>query len=139
MENAPSSTSLEVAYCFKCDFREMKYKVTCKQPGCKQYRGKIYVCGDSECWQSCPNCNWVLARDDIKTATGALTSLQTVEEEAESVMAPAGKGHKGKGAGKQAKGKGGGKNGKGRGKQGRAARSGKARGVKIPCLKLILC
>ena len=86
-------------------------------------------------WYSLPD----LAMDDINTASYALTSLQTVEDEAESVMAPARKDSKGKCAGKQAKGKGGGKYGKGRGKLEWATRSGKDRVDKeLQCLKTIL-
>ena len=130
MDDATSTTSLEVQWCFSCDLRPSKYRVTCRQPSCEKYRGTVYVC--SKCAGFCPNCKVHLGGDDIQTATGALTqetvpSLRTVEEQGDNMLADVVKGRKGKGAYNKGKGKGG-SGSKGRGKlRGHEATSAKAR------------
>eukprot|EP00435_Cladocopium_sp_Y103_P036949 s1117_g9.t1 len=125
-------TSLEeVQWCFSCDRRQAKYKVTCRQPCCEKYRGKVFVC--VKCAGFCPNCEVRLGGDDIQTASGGFTretfpSLRTVEEQGDNVMADPLQDRKGKGDRNKGKGKGG-SGPKGRGKPGGHEATAKAGGI----------
>ena len=107
-----SSTSLEVEWCFACNFRPQKYKLVCHSPGCQDFRGKIYLC--SSCSYFCPICKVRLGQEDLLTASGPLT-LETLSSKGKAGKQKGVKGlQEGKGK-SQAKGvKARGKSGKGK-------------------------
>ena len=108
MDDATSTTSLEVVWCFSCNLRPVEYKVTCQKPSCEQFRGKIQVC--QKCALSCPRCKSRLSPDDIKTVSGVVTqetfTSRAGGDQGDGMVVA--KGDKGKGNAKgKAKGKGG--------------------------------